>query len=875
MKNKIILILLCLFSAFFIFFIFKLSDDIQRKEEILAASPNVMDVTNDIRTKALVTAKDLPSSEWANTQINESSWKDVKIPDYQPIKESEFKEGSFGYYRIHIPKSVTEKFNAFDGELEFSPQYVFFSKAEIFVNGKFVKNNSAASGSGALVTIPVESGKDNIISIKGKIKNGDSGIKHRGKLFLGKSSDIREIYSSSYKGTIVFPLIFLLCKGSVIFVFALIYLLMNVQKFFEKSLVFSICSFGEDFLTGDFLAKLININVRVYCYNLLNVVGAVFLFLFLADVAGMKIKKKTITVAGLILGFLTYAAALDILHTSHLFNFNTYLQMWNLIFICVIAFYIPMLAKKDKVLVTVMVAAIGLSGLSLFYSNVGLNYKMMGNLLLFFMVAYQSFALFRREQLKLQEQEIQLIEQEKDVAIGKTASLLAHDVRRPLEQMKLILDKVSSGQVSDEFIRAARSDVNFSITSVNNQINDIMNYSKSRPADLIEISFYSVLSGSLKQIMTINRNLELKLVCDFKAQVKVLGDESRLAGALTNLLSNAVEAIRDIGKKSSGEIRMTTELINNKFVFRIHNDGPAIPENVFKDIWKPMFTMGKEKGTGLGLSSVMKTILDHNGEIRVRNTGDGVEFEIQLKAASATDKVSDYEFHSTSRDYNYDVKQVENSKLRPLRIFLLDDDIQVQEYFQSLIKNLPFHVDLTFVTHYESARQAVNAKRYDLYILDHDLGGGVSGEDFRKDNLAYLGDEVLIHSRKPMPFEELLNACESVYTKRMKILLVDDGELTLMAWEMFHGKHNIRTASSPEMAITILEDSQNQFDLAVVDYYFDNSSMTGEALAHKLKTMNPELSIVLSSNSELKVSGFKSIEKNQIDVRTLGLSAKT
>lgn len=876
MKNKLILAATCLFSVLFLGYIFKLTDEIQRDEEILESSPNILDVTDKIKTKILVTHEDLPTEAWSTAYFDGLNWQEERIPKFQIIKDPNYKDGGYVYYRIFVPKAETEKLIHLKGELDLSLQLVTISKSEIYVNGKFVRTNTPNTYIQSMLSFPVQAGVDNIVSIKGHLKDGDRGIEHRGKIYLGKSAELNSIYSFSYRGNTIFPLIFVLCKGSVIFVFGLIYLLLNVGKFFEKSLLFSLFAVGEDVLTGDFLTSFINLNGRALLHNLFSFGACVFLFLFLGDVVGKSFKKKNIYLISIFLGCFSFLMISDVLYSGHVFTFDIYLKFWVSLSVLTLGYYLPQVYRVDKVLFGVLLTAIVMTVWSTIGgANVGMNLKLFSNLLLFFMVAYQSFALFRREQLKLQEQEIQLIEQEKDVAIGKTASLLAHDVRRPLEQMKLILDKVSSGQVSDEFIKAARSDVNFSITSVNNQINDIMNYSKSRPADLGEISFYSVLSGSLKQIMTINRNLDLKLVCDFKAQMKVLGDESRLAGALTNLLSNAVEAIRDIGKKTSGEIRMTTEIINHKFVFRIHNDGPAIPENVLKDIWRPMFTMGKEQGTGLGLSSVLKTIQDHNGEINVRNTGAGVEFEIQLKPASATDKVSDYEFHSASRDYNYDVKQAQISKLRPLRIFLLDDDIQVQEYFQSLIKNLPFHVDLTFVTHYESARQAVNAKRYDLYILDHDLGGGVSGEDFRKDNLAYLGDEVLIHSRKPMPFEELLNACESVYRKRLKILLVDDGELTLMAWEMFHGKHNIRTANSPEMALKILEDSQNQFDLAIVDYYFDNSSMTGEALAHKLKTMNPELPIVLSSNSELKISGFRSIEKNHFDVRTLGLSAKT
>ena len=860
MKNKIILTIASLFLGFFLVFIFKLSDDISRKEEILVSSPNVLDVTDKIQTKALVTPEDLRPEQWAQKDSSEERWSSVSIPTYAPIKEQDFVEGNFGYYRIYIPKEVTSKFTQFEGEIEFSPQYVFFSFVEIYVNGKFLRTNTTHTGTGALLTIPVTVGADNLIAIKGKIKTGDTGIKHRGKILLGKSSEIRELHTSSYKGSIVFPLIFLLSKGSVIFVFGLIYLLLNVERFFEKSLIFSICAFGEDLLVGDFFASELTINSRVYGYNILNIIAAICLFLFLGDVAQKKYKRNTIWIGSILLALVSTLAAIDILHTNKVFNFNTYLQFWNLIPICVMGYYIPRFLKSDKILVLIMVTSIILSGMSLFSANIGLNYKMLGNLLLFFMVAYQSFALFRKEQLDREAKTIQLIEQEKDVAIGKTASLLAHDVRRPLEQAKLILDKVLNGEVSEEFVLAAKNDVNFSLSSVNNQINDIMNFTKTKAPDLLPTSFHQVLAGSIKQVMAVQKNVDLTLTYDLKAIHQILGDEGRLASALTNLISNAVEAVRDIGKKTSGTIRFETEERNGKFVFRIFNDGPAIPSEVLEDIWKPKFTMGKSHGTGLGLSSVQKSIADHRGTILVKNAVGGVEFELTFDLSTMSDSFSLASLRNHSRDYSYEVKADHASSKRPLRIFVYDKDQQVHDYFKSLIKNLPFHVDLVCLNHVEVAETSVKNKRFDFYILENDSEGLKL-----KEGLAFAGDAVVLHTQKPMIFEDLHSKAEALYKTRPKILVVDDGELTLMSWEMFHGKHNVRTAISPESALRIFE-TEKDFKLCVVDYYFDNSSMNGEQLAQILKEQG--LKVVLSSNAKLDTN-FETIDKTHYEVRNL------
>lgn len=886
MRNKIILALTCLFSAFFLFYIFKLSDEIQRDTDIILASPNVINVTDALSTTLMVTDKDLGPESWVGKDSDKKPWKIVKIPSHRIVREEGYKDGSFAYYNVRLPEAEINKLSSLKDQLDLSLYFISFTSFEVFINGKFFKRYTPETEDQNIVIVPVESGRENLISIKGKIKSGDQGLNHRDPILLGKTGELYSIHKSTYKATIVFPLIFILSKGSIIFVFALIYLLLNVERFFEKSLLFSLCAVGEDVLTGEFLTGMMSLSTRVYIYNLLNIGASLFLFLFLADVVNRNLNKRLVYVITAIISVITFAMSFDVLNTGKFFNFDVYLKTWNMVSGFVLLFFIPLVLKKDRVLFFVMSATLMMTMWGTFFAeNVGLNFKMLGNLLLFFMVAYQSFALFRRDQLDHQAKQIQLLEQEKDVAIGKTASLLAHDVRRPLEQMKLLLDKVSGGQVTPEFLQAAKRDVDFSITSVNNQINDIMNYSKTRPVVLSEISFYRVLAGSLKQVMTINKNLDIKIEQKFNAQVSIMGDESRLAGALTNLVSNAVEAIRDIGKSQKGVIRLSTSIENNKFIFRIFNDGPSIPENLLEEIFRPLFTHGKEHGTGLGLSSVMKTVQEHAGEISVENNGErGVEFVLAFKPAGTPDSAESYGILNHSRDYSYELKSAPKSSKRPLRIFLLDDDMQVHEYFNHLVTNLPFEIEMTSFSHVDAATEALKSKRFDLYILDYDLGGGKNGADFYRENLSFLSDEVVIHTnrdkleedhlkckliKKPMTYEDLELLCEKVWSNRKEILLVDDGQLTLMAWEMYHGSHNIHLIDSPEAAIDFVEKKKGKVDICVLDYYFDNSRMNGEALALKLSNLNNQLRIVIASNIEQSVQGFQSIHKTDFEVRSL------
>ena len=878
-KNKAVLVLSCIFSVLFLTYIFKLARDIKKTEENMISSRNIVDVTDAIKTKLLITSENYTDETWAQPYLKDANWKTVNVPKHRIVQEPEFKEGNFAYYRIYVPQKSFKELEHLKNELFLALQYIQFSKLDIYVNGKLFRTNTPTGSEEYLINIPIDDSIDNLVAIKGYIKTGDSGINHRGKILVGKGGELNEVHRKAYKTATVYSLIFLLCKGSILFVFTLIFLVVKVDKFFEKSLLYGFFVLAEDVLTGNYLYKYLNLNQQVYLFNIVDIGIILFLFLFLSDVLEKKYSKRHIAFIIGALALPSFIIAIEVLHTGHLFNIDHFLKFWNYVLIFVLFYFAPKVFKVDKVLFSIIIISLFLTVWSAVFSdNVGFNFKAFGNLFIFFMVAYQTFILFRRQQN-------QLTEQEKDVAIGRTAAHLAHDVRRPLDQMNLILNRISAGEANPEFLKVAKQDVEFAITSVNNQINDIINFSRTREITLEPVSFYSVLSASIKQVLTIKKNVSLTLEYDFKATNKILGDESRLASVLTNLISNAVEAIKDIGGKSSGMIRFTTILEKEYLVFKIFNDGPQIPANVLGDIFKPLFTFGKNSGTGLGLASVAKVVIEHGGQINVMNLSNGVEFSLLLKASDLPDTISMDAFKAKSEDYSYESKnKIEAIGNRYLRILLLDDDRYVYEYFQDLIKRISFEVELVHVGHVDRAKEVLKSKRFDLYILDYDLGSNMTGLDFYHENLNFLKTNVVLHSNrdkstidnldiplypKPMSFESLTELCEDAFKTRPRILLVEDSKLISLAWKMFHGKHNIHCVNSPEEALKFLESDPAAVEICVLDYFYDGIEMNGEELGHKIRLSYPMLKIIISTSASFQKCLYRLVKKNEYEVRNL------
>ena len=110
----------------------------------------------------------------------------------------------------------------------------------------------------------------------------------------------------------------------------------------------------------------------------------------------------------------------------------------------------------------------------------------------------------------------------------------------------------------------------------------------------------------------------------------VLADSSQLLHVFLQILSNAIDALQEVG---GGELAISIRPCDPQVCIQFADSGPGIkfPEHVFE----PFFTTKPVgKGTGLGLSTCYGIIRQHNGDITCGNRLEGgAYFTIFLPAA--------------------------------------------------------------------------------------------------------------------------------------------------------------------------------------------------------------------------------------------------
>jgi len=123
---------------------------------------------------------------------------------------------------------------------------------------------------------------------------------------------------------------------------------------------------------------------------------------------------------------------------------------------------------------------------------------------------------------------------------------------------------------------------------------------------------------------------EKGISCAFNSgpeKLSIMVDEAQLKQVFINLVKNATEAMLDVKEPL---IRVSVKRILHQVSIEVHNNGPAIPDDVMEKIFVPFYST-KPEGSGIGLSLSRQIVRMHNGQILVESEeGKGTIFKVML-----------------------------------------------------------------------------------------------------------------------------------------------------------------------------------------------------------------------------------------------------
>jgi two-component system sensor histidine kinase FlrB len=219
--------------------------------------------------------------------------------------------------------------------------------------------------------------------------------------------------------------------------------------------------------------------------------------------------------------------------------------------------------------------------------------------------------------------EAQLQRHKRLSAMGEMAAALAHQLRTPLASALLYTSHLADAGLAAADREKFSDKALGRLRHLEALIKDMLVFVRGGRSAQEKITVAGLLA-EVRQVMEPQMALAGIAfdVGDDTGGACLLGSREALAGALTNLLSNAMQACQ-----SGGRVALSASIEpNDKVAFRVTDTGRGIPKDIQERLFEPFFTTRTE-GTGLGLAIVREVVQIHGGEVAVKSEeGQGSEF---------------------------------------------------------------------------------------------------------------------------------------------------------------------------------------------------------------------------------------------------------
>jgi PAS domain S-box-containing protein len=211
-------------------------------------------------------------------------------------------------------------------------------------------------------------------------------------------------------------------------------------------------------------------------------------------------------------------------------------------------------------------------------------------------------------------------EAEAMAAMGTLTTALAHEIRNPLNaaklQLELLVRRVRKREDPklEELLAEPSQLVRTEIDRLTKLLTEFLELARPRQIERLPVSVRTLFDDVIKLEAPVAATAGVQLHTEVAPlELKMLGDADKLKQVIINLVTNAIEALRERGGHVwlRGEPRPVGGV-----TVSIADDGPGIPRETAASVFTP-FVTSKPGGTGLGLAIVQKIVQQHRGDVEL------------------------------------------------------------------------------------------------------------------------------------------------------------------------------------------------------------------------------------------------------------------
>ncbi len=233
---------------------------------------------------------------------------------------------------------------------------------------------------------------------------------------------------------------------------------------------------------------------------------------------------------------------------------------------------------------------------------------------------------------------------EQDQFSVRAPDILGHEIKNPLAAIKGAAQLLDRSIDDDQ--RALTHMIKGEVERIAKLLDRMQSLSTNQPANVEAVNVHSLIDRARQSIETA-QNGDLKIGDQFDPSLPdVLVDPDALMQVLTNLLSNAVDATKNVEQPdiqvitrysfgASLSVHGSDQMVRLPVEIIVRDNGPGVPPELERDIFSP-FVSTKREGQGLGLALVRKLINDMNGRVRYERSANAQHTQFVLFLPIAT-----------------------------------------------------------------------------------------------------------------------------------------------------------------------------------------------------------------------------------------------
>ena len=193
---------------------------------------------------------------------------------------------------------------------------------------------------------------------------------------------------------------------------------------------------------------------------------------------------------------------------------------------------------------------------------------------------------------------------------------ISHDLRTPLTRLQLQLAMLDQKDVSEKMSK--------DIDEMEKMLNDYLQFAKTQAQEnTTTINLYNLLRSIKKDF-----DSDKIFLNDNSTAIELKGRPTALKRSFENIIQNSLTY--------GNTVHLDIQKGNKRALVIIEDDGPGIPEEQYKNVFKPFFRLDKSRslnqsGVGLGLAIVEDIINSHGGNIQLsKSRYNGLQVKVSL-----------------------------------------------------------------------------------------------------------------------------------------------------------------------------------------------------------------------------------------------------